>query len=93
MEEKVFKGVQQTIFLENRQKITITDVNDIGAFNEEIVHLSTTKGGTIIKGANLKIQKLDLQEGKVIISGTVNSVTYTDKEEKKDKNILGKLFK
>lgn len=53
----------------------------------------TSKGGIIVKGLNLHIQKLDLEEGKVIINGTINGVAYTEKDDRKDKGLLGKILK
>ena len=56
-EQKVFKTNNQSVFLENRQKISITDVIDVDNFNEEVIRLATSKGGIIVKGLNLHIQK------------------------------------
>lgn len=92
-EQKVFKTNNQSVFLENRQKVSITDVKDVDHFNEETVRLATSKGGIVVKGSNLHIQKLDLEDGKVIINGTINGINYTEKEEKKEKSLLGKILK
>ena len=93
MDEKNIASQGQNVTMENREKVSFTGVKDIGAFTEEQVQLSTTKGGVIVKGADLKVQKLDVDDGRVIITGMVNSLTYTDKGEKKDKNIIGKIFR
>lgn len=93
MDDKNMIHKNQDVSIANRQSVTLSGVKDVGTFTEEQVHVSTVKGGLILKGNELKIRKLDLDDGKVIIDGMINSLTYTDKGEKKDKNILGKIFR
>lgn len=92
-EQKTFKTSNQNIFLENRQKISITEVQDVESFDDEMIQVSSAKGNIIVKGAKLQIQKLDLEDGKVIINGTINSINYTEKEGSKGKGFLGKVLK
>lgn len=92
-EQKTFKTSNQNIYLENREKISITEVQDVESFDEEMIQLSTPKGNIIIKGSNLQIQKLDLEDGKVIINGTINSINYIEKEGSKGKGFLSKVLK
>ena len=92
-EKKTFKASNQNIFLENRQKISITDVQDVDSFDDEMIQVLTPKGNIIIKGAKLQIQKLDLEDGKVIINGTINSINYVEKDSSKGKGFLGKVLK
>lgn len=92
-EQKKFKTSNQNIFLENRQKISITEVQDVNSFDDEMIEVLTPKGNIIIKGSNLQIQKLDLEDGKVIINGTINSINYIEKDGSKGKGFLGKVLK
>ncbi len=56
--------------------------------------LKTTLGDLDIKGSNLKMNKLDVQNGDVIIVGTIDSCTYLNNEPKtKRSNIISKLFR
>ena len=52
-------------------------------------------GYMIIKGSELEIIKLDTYQGNVSIKGKVNSLTYMESANKKEKEdgIFGKLFK
>lgn len=93
MDEKNLHPHGQNIAVENREKVVFSGVKDIGAFTEEQVQLSTIKGTVVVKGTDLKVQKLDVDDGNVIITGMINSLAYTDKGEKKEKNLLGKIFK
>ena len=47
----------------------------------------------IQNGEDLKINKLSIDTQDVIIEGNINTLTYSDKEEKKSGNIFGKIFK
>lgn len=82
----------QNIVIEDRNRISISGVELVDSFNESTIVLSTVKGGLSIKGDELNISNLNLDEGSVKISGTVNSLTYISKEGV-PKNFMGKIFK
>ena len=52
-------------------------------------------GLLLIEGTNLVMQQLDIEKGQIWIEGTINSLGYIDKENKKKEknNIFGKIFK
>lgn len=79
--------------IDNRERVTVTDVADVESFNEEIIFLTLKNGGLVIRGEALHIQKLDLEEGKVMISGAVGSVVYTERKDKQEKGFLKKILK
>lgn len=82
----------QNISLEDRNRMTITGVEQVDSFNDNTIILYTIKGGISIKGEGLSISKLNLDEGNIRISGLINSITYISKEGA-PKNIIGKIFK
>lgn len=82
----------QNIVIEDRNRINISGVEQVDSFNETTIVLSTVKGGLSIKGEELNISKLNLDEGSVKISGMINSLTYISKEGT-PKNFMGKIFK
>jgi sporulation protein YabP len=85
---------KSNLILENRKKLVLTGVVEVISFDEEKILLNTTQGMLTIRGNELKMNKLDVQNGDVVIVGTVNSFTYTGSEVKQDKeSILAKLFK
>lgn len=82
------------ITLENRKRLTLTGVEDVISFDDEKILLNTKLGFLTIKGSELKMNKLDVQNGDVIIIGNISSIVYSSKEVKKEKeNIISKLFK
>lgn len=82
-----------SVTIENREKTTITDIVEIDSFDEAEIRATLKKGAMIVKGEKLNIQLLDLQEGKAIIGGTVNSLMYVKVREKGEKGLLAKLIK
>ncbi|EJO5347468.1 sporulation protein YabP [Clostridium botulinum] len=96
MEKKELKNDDKisNLNLESRKKLILSGVNEVISFNEEEIMLKTTLGDLDIKGSNLKMNKLDVQNGDVIIVGTINSCVYLNSESKTNRsNIFSKLFK
>ncbi|MDO4553193.1 MAG: sporulation protein YabP [Bacillota bacterium] len=91
MEEK--KRGLHSLYLEDRNRMVVTDVKDVENFNEETILLTIGGGGLVIKGQKLHIQKLDLEEGKVIIDGRIQSAVYTEKRDASEGGFLKKLLK
>jgi sporulation protein YabP len=85
---------KSNLTLENRKRLQLNGVVEVISFNEEKILLNTIQGMLTIKGSGLKMNKLDVQNGDVIIVGTVDSFVYSGSEAKQDKeSILAKLFK
>ncbi|MBE6065550.1 sporulation protein YabP [Clostridium cochlearium] len=96
MEQKDIKKTddRSTLKIENRKRIFLDGVLDVISFNEEQIILNTNLGTLHIKGEELKMSKLDVQNGDVVINGTINSCIYLNKENKRNKEkLLSKLFK
>lgn len=80
--------------LENRKKLLLSGVIEVVSLNDEQIMLNTNLGSLTIKGEELKMNKLDVQSGDMLITGLINSCVYVNKEFKKDKeSIFSKLFK
>jgi len=92
-DNKLKRSGPHSIYLEDRKKLTVTDVTDIENFNEEAILINLSGGSLAVKGQGLHIQRLDLDEGKVIITGFVNSAVYTEKKDRQDKGFLKKILK
>lgn len=85
---------KSNITLENRKRLFLTGVMEVISFNEEKILLNTSLGMLTIKGSGLKMNKLDVQNGEVMIIGMIDSFIYTGSEAKQEKeSILAKLFR
>ena len=87
--------LSHNISITERQNIQISGVTKIDSFDNEEFLMDTTMGYMVIKGSELEIIKLDTYQGNVSIKGKVNSLTYMESANKKEKEdgIFGKLFK
>ena len=83
------------ISIAERKNIIVTGVKKIDSFDNEEFMMDTTLGFLVIKGSGLEIIKLDTYQGNVSIKGQVDSLSYMDKDMKKDKDnsFISKLFK
>ena len=84
-----------SISITERKNISLTGVKKTDSFDNTEFLMDTIMGYIIIKGEELEIVKLDTFQGNVTIKGKINSLTYTENNNKKTKeeNILSKLFK
>jgi sporulation protein YabP len=97
----VFKGemfmdekTMQSLVLENKELLNVTGVEGVDNFNDEAVVLITTKGKLTIKGEKLNISKLNVEEGKLMVKGIINSLIYSEYEGQREKvSLVKKLFK
>lgn len=85
---------KSNLILENRKRLALTGVVEVISFNETVIMLNTNLGSMTIRGEGLRMNKLDVQNGEVMIVGTINSCVYSGVEIRKDnESILKKLFK
>jgi len=85
-----------TIKLINRKNMELTGVNNVNTFDEQLILLETGMGLISISGQDLHITRLNLDEGKVDLEGSINSVEYKAQGadvKSKGKNILNRLLK
>ncbi len=93
-DKKVIKSKTQNIFIEGREKMTLTGVKDVSSFDENTIILDTEMGGLVIKGTNMHINKLNVDDGNLNIEGFIISCSYTEKStSKKNGSFLSSIFK
>jgi sporulation protein YabP len=89
------KGAKhQEIRMLNRKSLEITGVSNVESFDNEEFLLITECGFLAVRGQNLHMKNLSLEQGLVAIEGTVHSLVYLDGAAAgKSKGLFGKLFK
>ncbi len=96
MDEKNQKfGKKHNITINNREDVKMTGIVDVLSFDEELVICQSDIGVLILKGVNLHINKLDLDNSILELSGYVTGVQYEeDHVLRKDRpSIFSKIFK
>lgn len=84
---------KSNLSLDSRKKLTLSGVLEVVSFDDERISVNTCLGSLAIKGQGLKMNKLDVQNGDVIIVGDISSMIYSGKDVKKSKeSLIKKLF-
>lgn len=91
MEEKKLKS--HNVIMENREKANITGVLDIHSFDDELILAETEEGILTIKGNDLKMNKLNLDNNELIVEGKIMALIYSDNSQEKKCGMFGKIFK
>jgi len=88
------KVKRQEIKVFNRKLLEITGAMNVESFDSEQFLLETECGFLKIKGQNLHIKNLSLEQGNVAIEGTINELAFIEASAQgKSKGLLGMLFK
>ena len=82
------------IILENREKLTISGVEDVESFDEEKVVIITEMGTMTVSGAEFRISRLNVDNGELIIEGEVDEIAYSNTErDDRSGGLFGRLFR
>jgi len=84
-----------TVTISDRERVSVTAVQDMDSFNENEVIFLTSAGMVTVVGEDLHIAKLDLAEGILIIEGMVQAMDYADHEEMRmhKPGLFARIFK
>lgn len=77
-EQKDNIKIPHNIIMENRKFLSISGVNDVLAFDDNQIILSTQMGEMQIKGINLHINKLNVETGELSMDGSIYAIVYND---------------
>lgn len=85
-----------SLVLNNRETLQATGVTFVSSFDEREVILDTTQGMLHLKGEDLHITQLNLEEGKVVVQGRLDSVEYKAADRNlrsRGRNIMERLLR
>ncbi|WP_227939119.1 sporulation protein YabP [Alkalihalobacillus deserti] len=82
------------VILKARRQLDITGVKQVESFDNEEFLLETVMGFLSVRGQNLHMKNLNVEQGIVSIEGKVYDLIYLDQNQQdKTKGFFGKLFK
>lgn len=67
-----------TLSMENRDKLSLTGVEDVSGFDESLVVLTTSMGELTVRGEGLHIERIDLDSGQLEVRGKVQELSYDE---------------
>ena len=80
------------IILEERERLSVSGVEEVESFDENTIVMSTTRGTLVIRGEDLHIEKLSLDGGDLKVEGEIDSLTYEDSGRDKG-GLFSRLFR
>ncbi len=66
------------LHLDERQRLSVSGVEEVVSFDEEEVSVQTVKGLLAVRGSGLKVDKLEKASGELAISGLVTELRYEE---------------
>jgi len=81
-----------TVVIDGRERLSVSGVEEVESFDENIVIMLTTRGILEVRGENLHIGRLNLDNGELALEGLVFSVAYEDDEAEKG-GFFSRLFR
>lgn len=92
MEEKKIRK-PHSVQWKDRAKGAVTGVTDVISFDEHSVILETEQGMMTIKGKDLHIGRLMLDQGEVELEGMIDSVVYSGSNPAKKGSLVKRMFR
>ena len=81
------------VFLEDRKKLSVSGVNDIGSFDDETIVAYTDMGELTVRGEGLHINKMSVVRGDLSVEGEFYALIYSENENaKKNGGFFARLF-
>ncbi|NPV71083.1 MAG: sporulation protein YabP [Firmicutes bacterium] len=85
------------IHVVNREKITIRGVLRVESFDDQEIVMDTDYGALTVRGEELTIKQLDVDDGSFSVDGLVHGFQYSpdvgSRSKRKGKGILERLFR
>ncbi len=79
--------------MNERESLFVTGVVDVISFDEETIITETEKGTLVLRGSELHVIKLSVENGELEIGGYIYSINYEESNFTKEKSLFGKIFK
>lgn len=92
-EKENIAKLPHNIIMENRKLLTISGVDDVDSFDEELIVLFTGQGQLSVKGYNLHISQLNVDTGELSMSGEIVALFYNEDTPKNKGTFISRVFK
>lgn len=85
--------IKQSVVISDRNKVTVSGVNEIISCTDELIILFTVMGDLRIRGTDLELNKAFDVRGSVEISGRIKSLYFSENGEKYADNFFSRIFR
>ena len=90
-EERLPAAKPHRIALDERERLSVTGVDEVLCFDEDRIVMRTVKGELTVAGEGLHIGKLSLDGGELHVDGRIDSLLYED-ADRPSGGLLSRLF-
>lgn len=77
MEQEQGTPSRHTLTMEGRSRAKLTGVMAVNCFNDQEVVLETSEGEVALMGDGLHIEQLDLEDGRLDVTGEISAIEYS----------------
>ena len=84
-------NIPHNVIIENKEKISITGVYDVRSFDDNEVILDTSGGNMSVCGEDLRVEKLSIESGEIVIEGCIFCIEYSEKDVRRE-SFWSKIF-
>ena len=81
---------KHTLTLDARSRLEISAVDDVVSFDESMISLSVGESTLNISGNGLSIKSLSLENGEIVIEGSIGAMVYFDEPMRRRKRLFSK---
>ncbi len=81
---------ESKVTLINRANLAITGVEKVVSANNNVVNLVVSGSQMCVDGENLYVAKLDIDQGIIVLEGTINGIKYG---QSKKQPVFKRMFK
>ena len=78
--------------LDERERLTVSGVEDVESFDESAIVMYTVKGTLVVRGSGLHIDRLSLDGGELSVEGTVDALVY-EAQKRESGGVFSRLFR
>ena len=95
MEEKIKQRRSHRLNMEDRKRLEMTGISDVISFDLNKILLETDYGVVTVKGDNLHVNRLYLENGEHYIDGSIQSLEYSEVSSfgKKGESFFSRLMR
>lgn len=93
-DDEVIEVQEHRVTVHNRKEIEINGIKEVDSFDHEEFLLQTNMGYLVVRGKQLQLKNLHVEEGIIQIEGTMTEMLYVDEQTpERAKGLFSKLFK
>ena len=93
-DERKYAG-RHNVVIDRRESVAVSGVTEVISFDEENIVCETEMGILVVRGSNLHVNRLNLDEGELEVDGEIENIGYEDDMiiGKGKGSLLSKIFK